>query len=102
MILWYDPDGQPIDDHIEWARLFFGTDRHVALDHVGDVEISTVWLGIDYGFGLAPAPLIYETMIFGGPYDQEQWRWSNRDAALAGHDQALALARDAARQETRG
>ena len=37
-------------------------------------------------------------MIFGGPHDEYQWRYPNREAALAGHDQAVALARDPAAQ----
>jgi hypothetical protein len=58
-----------------------------------------VWIGIDYRMRPGP-PLIFETMIFGGPLDQTQWRWPSEEAALAGHDQAVALVRDAARQET--
>jgi hypothetical protein len=99
----YDFDGNPISV-IEWALLFNDTPgRIVAFDRLagGDVEVSTVWLGLDQRFWGDGPPLIYETMIFGGPHDEEQWRWPNRDAALAGHDQAVALARDAARQETR-
>jgi hypothetical protein len=96
--LYYGFDGESIT-RAEWCLLFAG-DRHVALTRIGDAEVSTVWLGIDHNFGLGGAPLIYETMIFGGEHDEEQWRWPNRDAALAGHDQAVALARDArTRQE---
>ena len=74
-------------------------DRVIARTRVGDdVEVSTVWIGLDYSFGRG-APLIYETMIFGGPHDERQWRYPNRDAALAGHDQAVALAREAAALE---
>jgi hypothetical protein len=66
----YDFDGNPIEYH-EWIRLFFTThDRHVANDLIGDVQISTVWMGIDYGFGHGGTPLIYETMIFGGDHDR--------------------------------
>jgi hypothetical protein len=93
--MYYDPDGNPIGAW-EWARLFDG-DTVLARTYVGDgVEVSTVWLGLDYSFGIG-TPLIYETMIFGGPHDEIQWRYPNRDAALAGHDQAVALARDGAK-----
>jgi hypothetical protein len=56
----FDFDGDPIT-YEEWMRLFFVThDRHVANDLVGDINISTVWMGINL-----PAhdgtPLIYET-----------------------------------------
>jgi hypothetical protein len=93
----YDFDGNPIGLW-EWSELFADTDRRrVARTELGDgVEVSTVWLGLDHRFLGDGPPLIYETMIFGGPHDEWQWRWPNRDAALAGHDQAVALARDAA------
>jgi hypothetical protein len=94
----YDYDGEPIDLW-EWVRLFHSSDRILARTRVADdVEVSTVWLGLDYSFGHG-TPLIYETMIFGGLADEIQWRYPNRDAALAGHDQAVALARDAARAD---
>jgi hypothetical protein len=95
---YYDFEGNPIDV-LEWARLFESADRVLARTRVGDgSEVSTVWLGLDYSFGQG-TPLIYETMIFGGPHDEYQDRHPNRDAALAGHDQAVALARDAARAD---
>ena len=94
--MYYDHDGNPIGVW-EWVRLFESLDRLIVRTRVDDdVEVSTVWLGLDYSFGLG-TPLIYETMIFGGEHDEYQWRYPNRDAALAGHDQAVALARDAAR-----
>ena len=95
----YDFDGNPIG-LFEWCGLFEDyAGRLVAFDRLPDgVEVSTVWLGLDYNFGLTGPPLIYETMIFGGAHDEHQWRYPNREAALAGHDQAVALARDPAAQ----
>jgi len=61
------------------------------------VKVSTVWLGLNHNWGDGP-PLIFETMIFGGPYDQSQWRYPNKVAALAGHDQAVALAEEKVRR----
>jgi hypothetical protein len=46
------------------------------------------------GWG-ASVPIIFETMVFGGPLDQEQWRYATKEAALAGHDQAVAAVQDA-------
>lgn len=93
----YDYDGNPISME-QWLLLFADEEaKRVAWTDVAEgVEVSTVWLGIDYSFGRG-TPLIYETMIFGGKHDQEQWRHPNRTAALAGHDQAVALAREALR-----
>lgn len=63
----------------------------------GPVKVSTLWLGLDMSFDLwGDTPLIFETMIFGGKHDQWQERWSTEEAALAGHDQAVALVRHTA------
>lgn len=53
-------------------------------------SVSTVFLGLDHSFGRSE-PLLYETMIFGGPLDQEQWRYSNESEARAGHKNAVRL-----------
>lgn len=81
-----EKEGKPVlePDLMTWARNFERADRHVAQDKIGDVRISTVFLGIDHSFGHGH-PLLYETMVFGGPLDQEQERYSTREDALAGH-----------------
>lgn len=53
--------------------------------------VSTVYLGLDHSFGHGPA-LIYETMIFGGPEDQWQDRYTTREQALKGHRRAKRVA----------
>ncbi len=62
----------------------------MAKDSVGDVNVSTVHLGLDHAWGCGP-PLIFETMVFGGEHDQECWRYSNLADAREGHARALAL-----------
>lgn len=57
--------------------------RKVGDDMVGDVHVSTVFLGLDHGFG--HGPLWFETMIFGGEHDQWQDRYQSYDAAELGH-----------------
>lgn len=92
---WYDRAGHPISADA-WGELHadFGYVVVAKTDAGDGVEVSTVWLGIDYAF--EGPPLIFETMIFGGPLDQACWRYPNEVAALAGHDQAVALARERA------
>lgn len=82
-----------IRDIIEWAKGFEDQDRRVARDTVGDAEVSTVFLGIDHSFGDSEKPVLFETMIFGGPLDQEMWRYCTWDEAVEGHAKALELAR---------
>jgi hypothetical protein len=59
-------------------------------DHIGKVLVSTVFLGLDHGFG-SEKPLLWETMIFGGDHDLYQDRYSSIEDALIGHQQAVDL-----------
>ena len=58
------------------------------------VHVSTLFLGINQSDGVAFGfePVLYETMIFGGPLNGSQWRYTDRCAAEAGHKQAVASA----------
>lgn len=85
---YFDWLGRPITRE-EWARLF-DDERHVGDDNVDGVDVSTVWLGLDHSFGLQGAPLIFETMIFGGEFDQWQWRWHTERDAREAHRQIVA------------
>ena len=58
--------------------------RRVAKDKIGDTEVSTVFLCIDHSFGAGP-PILFETMVFGGPLDQEMKRYSTYEEAEKGH-----------------
>lgn len=99
MDMYFDFDGKPISLE-EYAKLRtrenidnwrVGYDQFV-LDGVA-VEVSTVWLGIDHGFGFSPVPIIYETMVFGlkGEYEDLQWRYATRTQAEAGHRRVVRL-----------
>lgn len=90
-----DDSGNPVKelDLLKWGKWFESADRTVARDEIGDVSVSTVFLGIDHSFDDG-SPVLYETMIFGGAHDQYQERCGNRVAALAMQDRAVALVRD--------
>jgi hypothetical protein len=83
-----------VTDLMTWATWFETADRTVAKDQIGDVRISTVFLGINHQWGNGP-PLIFETMIFEGPHDGYQTRSSTWDEAEKQHAEAVALARSA-------
>jgi hypothetical protein len=86
----YDRAGNPIS--FERWRLLFEDKRYqqVAADHVGEVLVSTVWLGLDHGW-LDTPPIIFETMVFGAEQtgDDEQHRYSTEAEALAGHQRIV-------------
>jgi hypothetical protein len=80
-------DPVPEPDVVTWARWFASHPdaRRVALSDLGGgIEVSTVFLGADHQLGNG-APLLYETIIFGGEYDQQIERYHTRAAAEAGH-----------------
>lgn len=55
----------------------------------GEIHVSTVFiLGINHAFGDGD-PLLFETMIFDGPMDGYQTRYSTWEQAEAGHKKAL-------------
>ncbi len=86
----YILDGQipvPCDNLLEWAEWFEKADRHVAVDMIEGVRISTVFLGLDHNFGFNDYPILFETMCFGGQYDQEGERYSTWEQAVVGHNQ---------------
>ncbi len=76
-------------DLMTWARWFEKGDRIVAKDTVGEVRVSTVFLGLDHSFGTGPL-LLFETMIFGGPLDGDMDRYTTWEQAEAGHAAMLA------------
>lgn len=83
------------DDVLEWARWFEVRDnRRVALTKARfGATVSTVFLGIDHNWGDGP-PLIFETMVFGGPMDENQVRYSTYEEALRGHDLMVKVCND--------
>lgn len=77
-------------DLMTWAKWFETADRHIGNDHIGDVRVSTVFLGIDHNFGDGE-PLLFETMIFGGKHNEYQDRCSTYDQAVRMHEKAVKL-----------
>lgn len=92
----YDKQGNVITLD-QWATLVMRRDyKIVQQDHVHDLMVSTVWLGIDYGYGYGcpdgMPPLIFETMVLTPTCSGvgHIHRTPTEDAALAVHDQVLA------------
>lgn len=89
-----DADGHavPCDDLLkmaEWKEQNFA-ECVVAKTRIRDVLVSTVFLCIDHGTG-TDAPLLWETLVFGGAHDGDVERYTSRAAAEAGHTRICAL-----------
>lgn len=91
-----DENGNPkvCNELLVWAEWFENANRTIKKTKIGEVEVSTVFLGIDHSFG-GDIPILYETMIFGGKYDGEQRRYVTKEEALLGHDELIKLAKEA-------
>jgi hypothetical protein len=84
-------------DLMKWGRFMSDHDRVVAVEQVGDATVSTIFLGMDHSFSADPkaTPVVFETMIFQGPRDQEMHRYCTWDEAEAGHHKLVAELRGA-------
>lgn len=80
---------KPEPDVRAWGEWVQKADRRIALDKFDGVKVSTVFLGLDHNFG-SGEPLVFETMVFGGPFDEECERYSTREQAIAGHAAMVA------------
>lgn len=81
-----DAQGEPVlePDLTVWGRWMGRAERHIGNDLIGLVKVSTVFLGLDHSWASGP-PLLWETMVFGGPLDGEMERYRTRDEAIRGH-----------------
>ena len=83
------PVKSPIIQYSEWIEA--NPERKaVKQEHIGDVRISTVFLGLDHAWR-SDIPVLWETMIFGGKHDQYMDRYTSYEDALEGHQTALNL-----------
>lgn len=75
--------------------------KRVALDYVNDsIKISTVFLGWDHSFLDESEPILFETMIFGGEYDDFQRRYTTYNEALQGHNEAVEMVKQSLTPKT--
>lgn len=97
MSLYYilDSAGEPIATDVEtWACWFETANRRVAETRIKGVRISTVFLGLDHQFRLSGRPILWESLIFGGPLDGEMVRYETLTDAIRGHERLVKLVRE--------
>lgn len=90
---WYILDGRrpkSVEGLLDFVRWLQVSSRHVASDMVGDVHVSTVFLGLDHSGGDGP-PVLFETMVSNGKQDGHRRRCSTWDEAEWQHKVALRM-----------
>lgn len=97
-----DADNHVIEvpDIETWGRFMEEDRRHIGWTQItSECEVSTVFIGIDHRYIGKGPPILFETMIFGGPLDHYQWRYTSYDDAMTGHEMAVRNARAAIGQK---
>lgn len=99
---WYALRGHEVveADVLEAALLMNDTDaRTVRKTSLGqgeeECEVSTVFLTMDHNFTGDGPPIVFETLVFGGPMADHQWRYATWDEAVVGHEATVELVRQA-------
>lgn len=69
----------------------WGNDRGIGRTYINEtVHVSTVFLTIDHNFNFRLHeeyhPILFETMIFGGEYNESQWRYHTLSGAVFSHN----------------
>lgn len=85
-------------DLMAWGHWLESNKRHVDLTTLPDGSyVSTVFLGLDHSWerhlGRPYRPVLFETMVFGGPNNETMDRYCTWDEALAGHRALVARER---------
>jgi hypothetical protein len=84
-----DDDNNPVPEPNlnKWAMWMEANHpRHVGWTQItSEVVVSTVFLGVDHNWGDDPRPILFETMVFGGERDNDQYRFHTWDEAAAFH-----------------
>lgn len=74
---------------MEWVEWIEHTDkRFLKSSKVGEIKVSSIFLGLDYSFG-GKEPLYFETMIFGGKREGEIERYSTYDETMKRHEEIV-------------
>jgi len=89
-------------DLMTWARMMQDAGgRRVAATEIEGSRVSTVFLGLDHSFGDGP-PLLFETLVFGGPLAGEMERCSTWEQAEAQHKAMCARVKSAEEDPSNG
>ncbi len=86
-----DENRRPIPaDVVTWGK-WREIDENIRVGQtkVGEVLVSTVFLGIDHNFLGRGKPILFETLVFGGPLNDEMDRYRTWKEAELGHKEMV-------------
>jgi hypothetical protein len=84
---WHILEGRKVEavnfeTYLEWLTTRKESEKILIQEHIGQAWISTVFLPLATQITKEP---MFETMIFGGKFDQKQYRWQTWDKAIEMH-----------------
>jgi hypothetical protein len=103
----YVLDGHEIKEEpglLQWARWFKTADRHVAINKINNIKISTVFLGLDHSWlplSQKNKPVLFETMVFGGKLNGDMNRYCTWEEAEAGHKKMVKRVKKSLERESK-
>lgn len=79
------------DEYHEYSKKNI-TMKVVGKQKIGeDIEVSTVFLGINHAYNDNIEPILFETMVFGGKHDEFMMRYKTWDEAIDGHKRTVEM-----------
>jgi hypothetical protein len=71
----------------EYFQNYYSGLRQIELTQNDEVSVSTIFLGNDHNYGLNEdsTPILFETMVFGGEYNELCFRYRTLEEARTGH-----------------
>ncbi len=70
---------------LNWNRMFQGQEWIVGSEVRGRIQVTTVFMGREMAGSTLERPLLFETMVFGGAFDDAKERYPTWAEAEAGH-----------------
>jgi len=83
---------KPCASIVAWGKWFEDIDsRRVCLTDIASCMVSTVFLGVDHGFGDGP-PILWESMVFedGSALEDYTNRYTSKEDAVKGHNEIVS------------
>ncbi|MHC5615127.1 MAG: hypothetical protein ACYTXA_30150 [Nostoc sp.] len=85
---YYKLQGQsPIiaESFLDWCLWMASSDTRVMVNDIYNVNISTVFVGINLDPQQSGEPMIFETLVTGGALHGKRNHWSTWEQAMQGH-----------------
>jgi len=84
-----------MEGYIKWSAKRGGrVSEQIAFTRISPtVDVSTIFMCIDHNHSGEGKPVVFETMVFGGKFDQDGERYTTYGKALDGHERMVRMVR---------